>query len=114
MRKVSLIPIIALFLCMMYSCGDGIRCTEGVICDSITKQPIGNVRCVILSGKDEDLGRGIQYSNSDGKYSICMKYGGFGYKLPDMKVTFSKDGYETKHVTNPKIDEIIYLEQEER
>jgi hypothetical protein len=94
-----------LFLCLIYSCV-GNRCAEGIICDSKTLQSIDSVRCEVLSGKN------FMLSDSTGKYSICIRVGGINPERIDIEVTFSKIGYKTKTVTNPKAGNIIYLDKE--
>jgi len=95
----------AMSLCLVYSC-EGYRCAEGTICDSETNQPIDSVKCEVLSGKT------IQFSDSNGKYSVCNNFGGCVPKCKDIEVSFSKTGYKTKTVTNPKTGSVIYLDRE--
>jgi len=104
MKKVCLLLVTALFLCLMYSC-EGELCADGTICDIKTKKPIDSVRCAVLSGTQ------VEFSDSIGKYSVCNDFGGCVPKCPDIEIEFSKTGYETKVVTNPKPKDVIYLKK---
>jgi len=87
MKKASLKFIVALSLCLIYNCV-GERCAEGIIYDLKINQPIDSVRCEATSGD-------IEFSDNEGKYSICNYFGGCVPKCPDIEVTFSKVGYKT-------------------
>jgi len=104
MKKLVLLFIAILFLFWIYGCGQ--ICAEGTICDSETNQPIDSVRCEAFHGKNVD------FSNENGNYFICIKTGGIGQNKIDIEVSFSKNGYKTKTVTNPEKGSVIYLDRE--
>ena len=87
----------AAFFCvtLLASC-EGYMCGEGIISDSQTNQPLDSVFCKVLTGEE------IQYSDSLGHYGVCNRFGGCVPSCPDIVVEFSKAGYKTKKVTNPK------------
>jgi len=103
--KKKLILIITLLLCLMYGC-EGYRCADGIIRDSATNQPIDSVMC------EAARGMGVEFSDSDGNYSICNRFGGCVPNCPDIEVTFSKVGYKTTTATNPKSGSVIYMEKD--
>ena len=105
MKRMVLIFIATLFLSFIYSC-EGERCAKGTICDATTNQLIDSVKCEV------ERGMVIQFSDSIGQYFICNRFGGCVPKCPDIEVTFSKVGYQTITITNPKVGSIIYLERE--
>jgi len=93
------------FIIFISSC-EGYRCAEGIIYNSDTKEPIDSVLCTVISGRD------IQYSDSFGKYSVCGPFGGCIAGCKDIIVEFSKTGYITKTITNPKFNSDIFLDKE--
>ena len=84
---------------------EGYTCATGVIYDNATKEPLDSVLCKVLTGSYE------QYSDSIGQYDVCNDFGGCFPKCPDIEVKYTKIGYKTKTLTNPKSDK-IYLEKE--
>lgn len=86
---------------LLTSC-EGYSCGEGVIYDKITEQPIDSVLCKVLTGSE------TQHSDSLGRYEVCNPFGGCVPDCPDIVVEFSKPGYRTTKVKNPKD---IYLDR---
>ena len=93
------------FIFFISSC-EGMRCAEGTIYDADTKELIDSVLCTVKSGNE------VQYSDSLGKYSVCNPFGGCVPDCRDITVEFTKTGYKTKTLTNPKFNSDVYLEKE--
>ena len=97
--------IIFVFVFLLSSC-EGIVNAEGIIYDSSTEEPICDVKCQILP---EGI---IKFSDSLGKYYVTTGMTNCVPKCPDIDVKFSKTGYKTKIVTNPKKSD-IFLDKEQ-
>ncbi|MDR1846536.1 MAG: hypothetical protein LBR17_00240 [Bacteroidales bacterium] len=104
MKVISKIIIICSVIVQLMSC-EGFNCGEGVVYDSVSKIPIDNVKCKVLTGSQ------IQYSNNEGHYEVCNEIEGCMPDCKDIKIEFSKQGYKTKIVTNPSND-TIYLDKD--
>ncbi len=81
------------------------RSANGQILDESTLLPLDSVNVKGLSVLfNEDV------SDSAGNYILGSTMTGTVGGCPDLKVTYSKEGYETLTMTNPD-DEIIYMKK---
>ena len=104
--KSSIIPIVILGFMVLFCSCEGYRCAEGTIYDFDTKEPIDSVKCTVISGRE------IKFSDSLGRYSVCNSFGGCVPDCSAIIVEFSKEGYITKALKNPKYKSDIFLKKE--
>lgn len=82
------------------------RTAKGQIIDEITQLPIDSV---VVEGLTISFYKTL--SDSTGNYFIATKTTGAVKGCPEYKVSYSKEGYQTKVVINPG-ERIIYLQPE--
>ena len=105
MQKKSALNISLLLLLIIFltSC-EGMNIANGTVNAVSSNKALDSVLCKVLETGSQ------QFTDSNGKYYL---EGPFGYcfnKCKDMTVEFSKIGYKTKTVSNPR-NGIIYLEK---
>lgn len=86
---------------------EGMACAEGTIYDKSTEEPLDSVQCKVLTAENQ-----IGISDSIGHYDVCNDFGGCVPDCPDIVVEFSKQGYKTTKIKNPRYEQPIYLEVE--
>ncbi|MFA9213229.1 MAG: hypothetical protein ACEQSR_05210 [Candidatus Methylacidiphilales bacterium] len=105
MQKKSALNISLLLLLIIFltSC-EGMSIANGTVSEVSSNMPLDSVLCKVLETGSQ------QFTDSNGNYYLEGPFGPCFSKCKDMKVEFSKIGYKTKTVSNPK-NEIIYLEK---
>lgn len=102
--SVKLLTGIILALCLLIMSCDCIRDGSGVVVDSNTNQPIDSVLVKSYIGKvrEKSFEREM-LTDTSGNFTggTGMTGGGFG-GCPDLVMQFSKKGYITRTVKNPR------------
>ncbi len=101
--KIVKLLLLTVILIGLSSC-EGFRYAKGVVYESDTNIPIDSVLCkIVVGGTDQD------YTDSVGQYYVRGRMGACWSSCEDIEVEYSKKGYITQKVKNPKKD--IYLEK---
>lgn len=105
MQKNSSLNISFFFLLIIFltSC-EGMSIANGTVNGVSSNKPLDSVLCKVLETGSQ------QFTDSNGKYYLEGPFGPCFNKCKDMTVEFSKIGYKTKKVSNPR-NGIIYLEK---
>jgi hypothetical protein len=100
--NLSIFLIFTCSLLITVGC-EGYECSNGVVYDLVSKEPIDSVLCV-------SNGRDNVYTDSFGRYDeICSPFGGCMPKCSELEIEFSKEGYKNHKETNQF--DTIYLER---
>lgn len=102
--KRLLLFLFLIKLIIINSSCEGSTCSNGVIYDLATKEPIDSVKCTVITGSEE------KYSDNSGRYNVCNDFGGCTPKCSDIIVEYSKNGYKTKKITNPSTKKIYLIQ----
>ncbi len=84
---------------------EGMRHAEGIAVDKVSNLPLDSVLCNVLSGNQKAL------TDSTGTFDVSNRLSGCMFGCKDIRVEFSKKGYKTIALTNPKLDVVVTLEK---
>jgi hypothetical protein len=73
---------------------EGYSCSEGVVSDAVTGEPLDGVVC---SAEDGD----VAVTGADGRHAVCGRFGGCMPECPDVVVEFTKSGYTPLRLREP-------------
>ena len=104
MPLAKLLPVILIALILLPAC-EGYRTAHGIVKDKASSQPLDSVLCEVLTSNTSML------TDSAGRFSVRNGMGGCMPDCKDIKVRFSKAGYQAMEATNP-IDTIFYLQKQ--
>lgn len=100
-KKTGFLAAAVLFL---QAC-EGYRCADGTVIDKTTDLPMDSVYIEVLTGSQ------TIYTDSSGKFDVCNQFGGCVPHCKDIMVRFSKNGYKTVTLNNPKAEDRVYMEK---
>ena len=82
---------------------EGNRISDGFIVDQQTFQPVDSVFVEVLTGTD------TVYSDSTGHYFVSNPFGKCIPECTDIRIKYSKPGYQTFVKENPEEGHVIFL-----
>ena len=102
MKKLVYKSILFAVFSICLAC-EGNRVGEGFVVNQKTFQPIDSVCIEVLSGDDKI------YSDSTGYYYVSNPFGKCIPNCTDIRIKYSKSGYQTFVRNNPVDGEVIFL-----
>lgn len=104
MNKLVKLFWVGFCIFMLQSC-EGYAKSDGTVVDRSTNLPLDSVSVEVVSASM------LTYTDSTGKFDVRNNMGSCFPKCDDIVVRFSKIGYQTITLTNPKKEVIVWMEK---
>lgn len=99
-------------MCLLFLSGslcqgcEGYRCADGIVLDKSTNQPLDSILVEVIIASE------LIYTDATGAFDVCNQFGGCMPACKDIEVQFSKNGYKTVTLINPKQAENVLMEHD--
>lgn len=98
-------PLLCLLIIVTVASCEGYRTADGIVKDAVSNMPLDSVLVKVETGTQEML------TDSTGTFDVHNRLGGCMFGCKDITVSFSKEGFVKKTVTNPEVDAVVFLER---
>lgn len=92
-----------LILSLLTGSCEGYNCASGFVQDSSSQSPLDSVLVEVTSGTSS------VYTDTSGKFEACNRMASCVPRCKDITVRFSKNGYQSITLTNPKPESVVLL-----